>query len=277
MTVSKKKKADFQKTVWDFYHQNKREELPWRKNISAYRVWISEIMLQQTQVDRVILFFNNWMKQFPNIKKLADTPQSGLLRAWKGLGYNSRALRIKKTAEIIIKDYKGIFPKKYSEILKLSGIGPYTAGAICAFVSNEPVSIIETNIRRVYLHHFYSTEKNTHDQELMVLITETMDIENPREWYWALMDYGSYLGKTIPNPNKKSRHYVVQKKFKGSDREIRGKVLEILLEFKKISLETLNKKIQQVSNDRERIERIVALMETEGFLEIKNGKVFLKK
>lgn len=276
MIVSSKKKDSFKKIVLDFYSVNKRETLPWRKNISAYQVWISEIMLQQTQVDRVIPFFKNWMKQFPTVQKLAQAPQTEVLRLWKGLGYNSRALRIKKTAEIIIRDYKGIFPKKYSEILKLPGIGPYTAGAISAFAYNEPITMIETNIRRVYIHHFFHDTTNVHDRDLTPLIIETMDVNNPREWFWALMDYGAYLGKTIPNPNKKSRHYVVQKKFKGSDREIRGKILAVLLESKKISLESLNKKMKEVSGDSDRIERIVSIMEREEFLEIKSGKVFLK-
>ncbi len=309
----------FQKTVWDYYHANRRHELPWRKNTKPYNVYVSEIMLQQTQVDRVVDFFNKWMKEFPTVKALAEAKQSDVLRLWKGLGYNSRAIRMKRSAEIIMQRFKGKFPQTYEDILSLPGIGPYTAGAISAFAYNQPVSMIETNIRRVYLHHFFSESQSkhtrplrvapslkeravsvetelqseqtlsfregrhevrgvfgVHDRELLKLIEKTVDKENPREWYWALMDYGSYLGKSIPNPNKKSRHYTKQSKFEGSNREIRGKILEILLEKKKLLIEKLEEKLESLSDDKDRIETIVSGLEREGFLILKNGKVVLK-
>ena len=276
MKLSSKKKVDFQNIIWDYYRTNSRNGLPWRKKTDAYSVWISEVMLQQTQVDRVITFFRNWMKQFPTIKKLAQANQVELLRAWKGLGYNSRALRLKRAAEIIVRDHKGVFPKTYEAILELPGIGPYTAGAISAFAYNQSVTMIETNIRRVYLHHFFKDRANIHDKELLEIIGQTVDYSNPREWYWAIMDYGSYLGKIIPNPNKKSRHYTVQKKFKGSDREIRGKVLELLLTKKKQSIEQLTLQLQEVTSDQERIEKILDQLDHEGFLTMNNGSVILR-
>ncbi len=280
-----KKQRQFQKMIWDFYKENKRDSLPWRKKVTPYRVWVSEIMLQQTQVDRVIPFFNNWMKLFPTIKKLAEAPQSEVLRAWKGLGYNSRALRMKKTAGL------GSLPKTYEELLRLPGIGPYTAGAIMAFAYDKSVVMIETNIRRVFIHEFFKNstpspsswqeegDRTVHDRELLKIIKETLPENNFREWYWALMDYGSYLGKTIPNPNKKSRHYAVQKKFKGSDREIRGKVLEILLEQKNLSKKKLFKEvsmqIKSLSDDSERLGKVLAGLEQEGFLRLVNNQVWL--
>ena len=256
-TMPQKKKV-FQTAIWKFYNKNKRDSLPWRKKITPYRIWVSEIMLQQTQVDRVIPFFNHWMKLFPTIQKLAGAPQAEVLRAWKGLGYNSRALRMKKTAQIICEKHHGKFPKTY----------------------DESVVMIETNIRRVYLHHFWGSDPlhgsgegglrskpgEVHDREILELIKKTLPENNFREWYWALMDYGAYLGKTIPNPNKKSRHYTVQKKFQGSDREIRGKILEVLLEEKSISKRRLVKKIKSLSVDSERLNRVLDCLEQEGFL-----------
>lgn len=277
MQISQKKKGLFQKSVLDYYHVHGRAHLPWRKKITPYHVWVSEIMLQQTQVDRVIPFFNNWIKQFPTVRSLASAPQLDILRAWKGLGYNSRALRMKKTAQIICEHYRGVFPKTYDELLQLPGIGPYTAGAVVAFAYNQAVTIIETNIRRVYLHYFFQDQTNIHDRELLQIIEQTVDPENSRRWYWALMDYGAHLGKIIPNPNKKSRHYTVQKKFKGSDREIRGKILSILLKKKKNSLEKITELLQALTKDPERVERVVGGLEQEGFLEIKNGNIALKK
>lgn len=277
MPLPTKRKESFVKAVRDFYSVNGRDSLPWRKRTEPCRVWVSEIMLQQTQVDRVIPFFNAWMKLFPNVAALANASQVDVLRAWKGLGYNSRALRMKKTAEVIMKNHKGIFPKNHEELLKLPGVGPYTAGAISAFAYNQPVVMIETNIRRAYLHHFFKDRENVHDRDILEIVRETADIKNPRQWYWALMDYGSHLGKTIPNPNKKSRHYAVQKKFKGSDREIRGRILEVLLSGKGMEIGLLLARIADLSTDADRIELIVSVMESEGFLSLRKGRVFLKK
>lgn len=261
----------FQKKIWDFYSDKGRPYLPWRKKITPYRIWVSEIMLQQTQVDRVVPFFNRWIKKFPTMKKLANASQSEILTAWKGLGYNSRALRMQKVARL------GSLPKTYDELLQLPGIGPYTAAAICAFAYNQPVVMIETNIRRVFIDSFFKSQENIHDRDILKLIEKNLYKENPREWYWALMDYGAYLGKTITNPNKKSRHYTVQKKFKGSDRELRGGILGILLEVKKVSFEKLFDRLKKLSTDRERIEGVIGQLEKEGFLGVKKNSVLLKK
>lgn len=277
MKLAAKRKADFQTIIWDYYGAHARTALPWRKSITPYRIWISEVMLQQTQADRVVTFFNNWMKQFPTIVSLAEASQVDLLRAWKGLGYNSRALRLKKAAQQIVDTHRGIFPKVYEDILDLPGIGPYTAGAITAFAYNKPITMIETNIRRVYLHHFFKDELNVHDTDLLSVIEQTVPADRSREWYWALMDYGAYLAKVIPNPNKRSRHYTIQKQFKGSDRQIRGKILELLLQKRTWPLESLVSELSELSTDVERVESILSLLEQEGFLKIANGKVTLKK
>ncbi len=285
MSVSQGKINFFQKTVWDYYAASGRENLPWRKKINPYKVWVSEIMLQQTQVDRVIPFFTAWMQSFPTIQKLADAPQTEILKHWKGLGYNSRALRMKQAAQVIIKKYDGKFPQGYDDLINLPGVGPYTAGAICAFAYNQPVVIIETNIRRVIIHHFFDDRKNIHDKEILEIIIKTLDQKNPRQWYWALMDYGSYLGKELKshgkkyNPNVQSRHYTKQKTFKGSDRQIRGKILEILLAQKKhvILFNPLFKKLEGLSDNHDRIEVIVDQLEKENFIVVKNQKIQLKK
>lgn len=277
MGLLPKKKDQFKKTVWDHYHASKRDQLPWRKKITPYRIWISEVMLQQTQVDRVVGFFEAWMKKFPSVKDLANASQIDVLKYWKGLGYNSRALRLKKAAEMIVKNYKGAFPKTYEEILELPGIGPYTAGAITAFAYNLPTTMIETNIRRAYLYHFFRDKENIHDRELLQVIDKTKDQENSREWYWALMDYGSHLGKTIPNPNKKSRHYTVQKHFKGSNREIRGTILSLLLAKKKVSFGQLFENLKDLSTDHDRVEQIVSALEEEGFVKVSRDTISLKK
>lgn len=260
-------KGDYQQfynTVMEYYGEYGRHHLPWRTNPTSYRVVVSEIMLQQTQADRVIPFFNNWMKQFPNWKKLAEAPQSEVLRAWKGLGYNSRALRLHKLAMSVVNEYKGRLPRDYEELLTLPGIGPYTAGAVCAFAFNTYVPLIETNIRRIFIHHFFEDQDNITDTEIFEVMHDMGDISEPGEWYAALMDYGSTLPRIIKhNPNTRSKHYAKQSKFKGSDRQIRGKILDILLEQSKISKEKLFKKL---GTEDEHHQNILNQLEKENFI-----------
>ena len=284
MKISPLKIKDFQKVVWNYYKTSGRNNLPWRKNINPYRIWVSEVMLQQTQVDRVIGFFDAWMNQFPTVQKLADASQIDVLKQWKGLGYNSRAIRMKQAAQVVVNNYKGKFPNDYSEIQKLPGIGPYTAGAILAFANSQPISIIETNIRRVFIHHFFSDHVDIHDEDILKLVDRTLDMKNPREWYWALMDYGSFLGRTLNikgkkyNPNVQSKHYTKQSKFEGSDREIRSNILRLLLENNNsISISKLKKEIRTFSNDDKRIKKILNQMTREKYFEITGKIIQLKK
>ncbi len=264
----------FKNTVMEYYGEYGRHDLPWRKQQSPYHVTVSEMMLQQTQVDRVIPFFNNWMKQFPNWKRLAEAEQSDVLRAWKGLGYNSRALRLHKLAKLVTKEYAGRLPSDYDTLLKLPGVGPYTAGAIRAFAFNKYTPLIETNIRRIFIHHFFEGKPNISDTEIFEIINDIGEIENPRVWYAALMDYGSTLPKIIKyNPNTQSKHYSKQKKFDGSDRQIRGKILEMLLETKKVSKAKAFKKI---GNEEERYQKIVDQLEKENFLKQTKKSLILR-
>lgn len=284
MKADLKQIKQFQKTVWNYYKTSARHNLPWRKNINPYHIWVSEVMLQQTQVDRVVKFFDAWMKQFPTVQKLANASQIEILKQWKGLGYNSRAIRMKQAAQAIVSDYKGRFPSDYSELQKLPGIGPYTAGAISAFVYNQPIAIIETNIRRVFIHHFFQDHTDVHDEDILELVEKTLDKKNPREWYWALMDYGSFLGRTLNikgkkyNPNVQSKHYSKQSKFQGSDREIRSSILQLLLKNdNSISKIKLAKEIKNLSDDSERIAKIMNQMNREGYFEINGVNIQLKK
>ncbi len=284
MKLSEQKIKNFQKIVWGYYTKSGRNNLPWREKINSYRIWVSEVMLQQTQVDRVVPFFQAWMKQFPRVATLANASQVDLLRLWKGLGYNSRALRIKKAAQVIMGKYKGKFPTDYNELQKLPGIGPYTAGAISAFANNQPVVIIETNIRRVFIHHFFADANDIHDEDILKLVKQTLDIKNPRQWYWALMDYGSFLGRTLNikgkkyNPNVQSKHYTKQSKFQGSDRQIRGKILELLLSTgSRITDKKLFAQLSEFSDDTKRIQNILDQLQKENFIHLQKGTVVLKK
>lgn len=264
----------FTRIVRQFYKKNRRD-LPWRQTRNPYRILVSEIMLQQTQVARVEKNYPQFLRAFPTVQALAQASTADVLKIWQGMGYNRRALALKKTAEIIVREHKGKIPSDPSLLEKLPGIGPYTARAICTFAFNAPRVFIETNIRRVYIHHFPQLENRTfklvHDKELMPHIEATLDRKNPREWYWALMDYGSALAKDIPNPNRKSKHYVRQSKFKGSNREVRGKILKLLTEQANATEAIFKKYI--VSDSL--ILNLLAL-EHEGFIQ-KYGKTYTIK
>ncbi len=224
-----KSEQKFIAIVWEYYKKHKRHTLPWRKTNDPYLIMVSEIMLQQTQVDRVIPKYEVFIKTFPTIKSLAKAPLASVLSLWQGLGYNRRAKMLHECAKAVTKA-GGSFPRTKEALLALPGIGAYTAGAILAFAYNEPTPIIETNIRTVYLHHFFKDRTDVSDKELFTVIQTTLDTNRPREWYYALMDYGAYLKKTVGVKNNQSKHYTKQSTFKDSDRQIRGAIIRALVE-----------------------------------------------
>jgi A/G-specific adenine glycosylase len=223
------KSSAFKRLIYDYYKKAGRYDLPWRKTRDPYEILVSEIMLQQTQVSRVLKKYPEFLSRFPTVESLAKAPVSEVLVVWQGLGYNRRALNLKKAAETVIKDFAGRFPRTADELESLPGIGQSTRGAIMAFAFGIPTVFIETNIRSIYLHHFFKDKTSVHDRDILPLIEKTLDKENPRDWYYALMDYGVHLKETLPNPSRRSKHHAKQSAFKGSNREIRSFVLKSVL------------------------------------------------
>jgi A/G-specific adenine glycosylase len=219
--------AEFQEVIWQKAHELYRD-MPWRDNTDPYFVLVSELMLQQTQVDRVIPKFELFMATFPTIKDLANAPLSAVLIVWSGLGYNRRAKFLHEAAKKVVIEFGGSIPEDYDSLVSLPGIGPNTAGAILAYSFNRPVVFIETNVRTVYFHHFFEDQALVTDKELKDLVMQTIDTEHPREWYWGLMDYGAYLKKRGVGRINKSSHYTKQPALKGSLREVRGMILKAL-------------------------------------------------
>ncbi len=217
----------FQSKIYAHFKESGRV-FPWRKTTNPYRILVSEIMLQQTQTHRVEPKYKEFIKIFPNAKSLASAPLTDVLRQWQGLGYNRRGMMLYRAAQEIVARKK--FPDTFEDILAMPGVGKYTAGAIMAFAFNKPVPIIETNIRTVYLHEFFKDKKDIGDEKLIPLIEQTLDKKNPREWYYALMDYGVMIKKTYGNANRLSVHYTKQSKFVGSNREVRGAILKVLVQ-----------------------------------------------
>jgi A/G-specific adenine glycosylase len=195
-------------------------------------------MLQQTQVDRVIPYFDRWMKKFPTPEKLARAKLVDVLREWSGLGYNRRAKFLHNSAKEIVAKHGGKVPQDFAALLALPGVGDYTAKAVRVFAHNEPEVLIETNVRAVFLHHFFSYGKARktlrsfseagpliHDKQLLPLISHALKDQDPRTFYAALMDYGSHLKALHPNPSRRSKHHTKQSKFEGSLRQVRGAIL----------------------------------------------------
>ena len=217
----------FQKLIYDHYREYGRD-FPWRRTKNPYRILVSEVMLQQTQADRVIPKYHSFLAEFPTVHSLAEAPLSAVLRAWQGLGYNRRARMLHECAKVVVLTHRGTFPRTYEGLKELPSVGPYTAGAVMAFAYNIPVPIIETNIRTVYLHHFFPHQQGVNDNELIPYISATLDYEQPRTWYAALMSYGAHLKKTVGNVSVRSRHHTKQTTFKGSTREVRGAIVRVL-------------------------------------------------
>jgi A/G-specific adenine glycosylase len=267
----------FKKTVKTYYRKHRRD-LPWRPPHDAlnkravsgpwpYRILISEIMLQQTQVERVLPKYEQFIKQFPSFEALANASTADVIRAWQGLGYNRRALALKRAAEVVVKEHGGVLPSSAEALVTLPGIGTYTAGALLAFVWNKPTTMIETNIRNVFIHHFFPRSKKVSDAKLLPLIEAAQDTKHPRDWYYALMDYGSFLKRTVGNATRSSTNYKKQSRFKGSRRELRGHILRELTVKKRTIDELYRSSGRKLLETRSVLDALIA----EGLIEEKNG------
>ncbi len=257
--------AAFRRMIYTHYKKYGRS-FPWRETTNPYHIVISEVMLQQTQAERVVAFYENFIALFPSFAALAAAPLPKLLRAWQGLGYNRRALMLKKLAMTVTRHYKGALPTSTELLDALPGIGPATAASIAAFAFNSPTVFIETNIRSVYLHHFFKDKANVADEDLLPLIVATLDRRNPRRWYNALMDYGTMLKKTNPNPSRQSKHHHKQTVFKGSLRQIRGTVIKYCLAESRLTAKNIPILAKKWQTTPAVLKKILDSLTTEGFL-----------
>ena len=285
-------------------------DLPWRRTYDPYAIWISEVMLQQTQVSRVDGRWQRWLERFPTVDALAAAAPSDVLEEWQGLGYNRRALSVHRAAQAI-SEAGGVFPQDPKELVKLPGIGPATAAGIRAFAFNLHGVYLETNVRTVFLHELYPQAEGVPDSELVPLVELTCPasvedavdavaagadaavntaaetdetVLTPRSWYYALLDYGAYLKKTIPNPSRRSTSHVKQSRFEGSHRQKRAELLRVLLAHKDeggAEFDTLHQELCQVEVNagRETLDEQVTLglleeLAKEGFCQ-KNNEYWL--
>lgn len=259
--------ALFRDLILSYYRAHGRD-LPWRHTTDPYRILVSEIMLQQTQVERVAVKYPEFLDRFPDFKSLARARRSEVLLAWQGMGYNRRAIALQETARRVTEEYGGRLPADVETLATFPGIGKATAAAISAYAFNMQVAYIETNIRRIFIHFFFQDREGIRDDEILPLVERTLYRENPREWYSALMDYGTVLKKRTANPNRRSASYSRQSRFEGSDRQIRGQILALVLDEGTV---TEKEVILRLCEEPGRVKRILGDLAREGFVAESEG------
>ncbi len=251
------------------HYEGYGRDLPWRKRITPYRVLVSEIMLQQTQVERVIEKYKEFLDAFPDFTALAKAKTGKLLAVWSGMGYNRRALSLRKLAQAVVAKHRGKLPSDPAALVELPGIGPYTAGAVAAFAFNKPVVFLDTNVRRVFIHEFFKDRQGVRDEELIPLIELTLPREDARRWYNSLMDYGTMLKREAGNANLRSAHYTRQSPFENSNRQVRGAILKVLVEGDPLSEAQI---ACAAGMDPTRIRGNLERLAAEGFIVLRRGR-----
>lgn len=299
--ITDKAIAEFQQVVWAYYDAHGRHDLLWRLpdetgKFDPYKIWVSEIMLQQTQVNRVLVKYKSFTERFPDVASLAAASLGEVLIEWQGLGYNRRAKYLWEGCKLLAKkrlitaypperlDGKPTvaeLPDTLEELVKLPGIGVNTAGAIVAYAYNKPAVFIETNIRTVFIHHFFGDQTEVTDKAVREIAERALPQANGnvvkndekegrgsfRDWYWALMDYGSHLKQTVGNKSQASKAYVRQSKFEGSRRQIRGAVIRNLSrQAASADYNTLQEHIGD-----ERLDDVLRELEAEGMIRQQDG------
>lgn len=267
--ISAKQINAFRKKIFVFYRVHGRHALAFRKTQNPYRIAVSEIMLQQTQVPRVLPKYRAWVREFPTWRALSKASQRKVLTHWSGLGYNRRALYLHAAAQKIVADYGGKTPEDINQLSSLPGFGPYTSRAILIFALNKNVVTVDTNIRRVLIHEF-GLSPRTPLKEVWRIAEHILPKGRSRDWHNALMDYATIALPKTPN----IRPLSTQSRFKGSVREIRGEIIRSLLSKKSISIKTIAKKMKRSEQD---VKKAVLGLQKEHMVRIVGVNISLKE
>jgi len=255
--------AVFRRKIFDFYDANRRS-FPWRRTCDRYAVMVSEIMLQQTQADRVAEKYELWMERFPDTATLASSSLRDVLALWSGLGYNSRGQRLQSCARAVAERFGGVVPADPAELKTLPGIGDYTCRSIPVFADNLDVAAVDTNIRRIIIHEFALPEDTTRRQ-MQAAAEQLLPRGRSRDWHNALMDYGSLC---LTSRTTGIRPLTRQSKFQGSKRWYRGKIMKELVASDQVFLEELDARYGDCSWN---IREIVGDLVREGLVEEGEG------
>ncbi len=282
MLISDEQLEGFRETVWE-QGRDLFRDLPWRATDDPYASLVSEVMLQQTQVSRVLGRWEEWLATFPTVESLAEAPLPPVLGLWQGMGYNRRAINLKRCAEEVASRYGGAIPRGYGELVALPGIGPATAAGVRAFSFRLPGVYLETNVRTVFIHELFPGVEKVSDKDLVPLVEATCPGQDApaardvRSWYYALLDYGAHLKKTQPNPSRRSKEYTRQSAFEGSHRQKRAFLLRRVLEDPATAdelaedLNAAERRAGRSGLEREQVEAILAQLAAEGFIEKEDG------
>lgn len=266
--------ADMAAFVSDVREQGRAlyRDLPWRNTRDPYEIWISEVMLQQTQVARVLTRWERFLSRFPTVDALAAASPGDVVEEWQGMGYNRRALALKRAADICAARYGGAMPEGVEELVKLPGIGEATAAGITAFSRDVPCIYIETNVRAVFIHRFFPDEERVTDRQLRPLVEAACPTEDVRGWYYALLDVGAHLKRTQGNPSRRAAAYTRQSAFEGSRRQKRSWLLREVMASPGIESEELMARLNRIEReagrdgvDRATFDSIMGDLEREGF------------
>ncbi len=250
------------------HYRSGARSFPWRDTRDPYAILVSEFMLQQTQTDRVVPKYLAWLAAFPTVQDLASAELADVLALWVGLGYNRRARFLHETARAIVSAHGGRVPDDAEALDALPGIGPYTARAISTFAYGRRHAFIETNIRSVFIYFFFKDLEDVSDREVLGLVEETLPDEGCRDWYYALMDYGAALKRSVENPNRRSKHYARQSRFEGSPRQARGAIVRALTAHGKADVDLI---VADSGIERERIVSALETLMRDGIVAEKGG------
>lgn len=252
----------FRRFVLAYFKKHGRD-FPWRRTKDPYKILVSEVMLQQTQTERVLVKYAEFLKVFPTWTALSNATPADVVKVWMGLGYYRRAFNLHKAAQSVCRDYGGKPPRTAESLRGLPGVGSYTAAAVAAFAFGEAVPMIETNIRSVYLYAFFPGVSEVSDREVLAKVVETMWAKDPRTWFYALMDLGVELKKRTKGINTRSKHHVKQSKFQGSQRQVRAAVLKLIVAREGIRKKELK---QQLSYEPQKVDKAIFDLESEGLV-----------
>lgn len=274
----------FVERVWSEGRRTFRD-LPWRRSRDPYEILVSEVMLQQTQVARVIGYHERWLAEFPDLEALASAPLSVVLANWQGLGYNRRAIALKRLAEQVVETARrdgaaAELPSGEAELRALPGVGPATAAGVRAFAFDLPGIYLETNVRAVALHELFADAAGVPDREIVPLLEQALEIAaargiGPRDWYFAMLDYGAYLKRTNPNPSRRSAHHARQSRFEGSRRQKRAELLRAVMEEPGLPASEYAERVRdRAAVDTAEAESVLGDLAAEGFL-VREGDSWL--
>lgn len=261
--LSAQKIASFQKMILTWWQSHQRN-LPWRRTHDPYRIMVSEVMLQQTQVSRVLPKYKEFLRAFPTVVDLAKATPAHVLRVWKGMGYNRRALYLHHAAKIIVEQYQGQFPVSEQQLSKLPGLGTYTARAILVFAYKQEVPLVDTNIRQIITHFFFDDVRQK-ESVIETVAQQLLPKGKSWEWHQALMDYNAVAMSKLKTQMSKRKKKTIP--FRESNRFFRGRIIDRLREGEVKEQELIGECISAYGKTRSFMRGIIASLIKDGLIE----------